>query len=52
MKSLTSNFVFRDVVDGPGWTDEYNQKSSQKNLSGKVLSNNSSFTKNKLDPKT
>lgn len=55
MKSLTSKLIFRDVFDGPGWTDEYdeyNGKSSQKNLSGEVLSNNYSFKDNKLDPKT
>ncbi len=51
MKSFTSNFVFRDVVNGPGWTDEYSEKISLKQFSEKDLSNNSSIKDNKTDPK-
>lgn len=51
MKSFTSNFVFRDVVSGPGWTDEYTEKTSQKQISGQDLSNNSSIKDNKIVPK-
>lgn len=51
MKSFTSNFVFRDVVNGPGWTDESSGKISQKQISGQDLSNNSSTKDHKTDPK-
>ena len=47
MKSFTSNFVFRDVVNGPGWTDEYSQKHSI----GEDSANNSSIKDNKTAPK-
>ena len=51
MKSFTSDFVFRAVVNGPGWTDNYSKKISQKQISGQDLPNNSSIKDNKTDPK-
>ena len=51
MKSFTSNFVFRDVVNGPGWTDEYSEKISPKQISGQDVSDNSSIKDNKTQPK-
>lgn len=51
MKSFTSDFVFKDVVNGPGWTDEYSEKISQKPSIGKDSSNNSSIKASKTDPK-
>lgn len=29
MKTFTSNWVFKDVVEGPGWTDRSSEKISQ-----------------------
>lgn len=40
MKNFTSQYVFRDVVDGPGWTDEEREQISQKHLNHQDLPNN------------
>lgn len=51
MKSFTSNWVFKDVVNGSGWTDEYTDKNSQKHSIGNDLFNNASIKDNKTEPK-
>lgn len=51
MKSFTSNWVFKDVVNGSGWTDESSDKILQKHSLGNDLSKNSSIKDNKTEPK-
>lgn len=51
MKSFTSNWAFKDVVNGPGWTDESSDKNSQKHSIGNDLSKNASIKDNKTEPK-
>lgn len=45
-------YIFKDVVDGPGWTDGYNEGLNQKNSSSKAKSSNDcSPQSNKIDSK-
>lgn len=44
--------IFKDVVDGPGWTDGYNERLEQKNSVSKAhSSNNRSSQSNKIESK-
>lgn len=50
MKSF--KYYFKDVVDGPGWTDGYNEGLNHKNSTSKAnSSSNCSTQSNKLEVK-
>ncbi len=51
MKSFTSNWVFKDVVNGSGWTDESSETICQKRYSEKDTSNSYCFKNDILTPK-
>jgi hypothetical protein len=51
MKSFTSNWVFKDLVNGSGWTDESSETISQKHSSEKDTFNSSCIKNDKITPK-
>ncbi len=51
MENFTIQYIFSDVVDGPGWTDEEREQISQKHLTHQDLSNNYPIKARKTDRK-